>query len=141
GDFNVMIMWLKRDMRAIAVSKSKWKEANIKKQITLNKLLFDVFYYRRICMAVSSFIKNEDLLRLNYEELAQHPQERLNAITFQFGMNKYVVPEFMCVEEDHTIGGTPTRFEKRPIVYEEEWKKNYQKKKVLYVTGNVLNKL
>src|SRR5881628_1685804 len=84
-NFNVKIIWLKRDMRAIAVSKSKWKEANIKKQKTLNKLLFDVFYYRRICLAVSSFIKKEDLLRLNYEELAQHPQERLNAITFQFG--------------------------------------------------------
>jgi hypothetical protein len=139
--FDVKIIWLKRDLRAIAVSKSKWKEVNTKKQKTLNKLLLDVFYYRRICGAVSSLIKKEDLLRLNYEELAQHPQEQLNSVTFQFGMDKYVAPEFMLVEVDHTIGGTPTRFEKRPIVYEDGWKKIYQKKKMFYVTGNVLNKL
>jgi len=140
-DFDVKIIWLKRDLRAIAVSKSKWKEVNIKKQKTLNKLLFDVFYYRRICRAVSLFIKKEDLLQLNYEDLAQQTQKQLDNITTKFGMEKYVAPQYMFVEDDHTIGGTPNRFEKRPIVFETGWKKNYQKKKILYITGNVLNKL
>jgi hypothetical protein len=56
-------------------------------------------------------------------------------------MEKYVAPQYMFVEDDHTIGGTPNRFEKRPIVFETAWKKIYQKKKILYITGNVLNKL
>jgi hypothetical protein len=140
-NFDVKIIWLKRDLRAIAVSKSKWKELNIKKQKTLNKLLFDVFYYRRICEAVASFIKQEDILRLNYEKLAQNTQAQLDNITTKFEMQRYSAPEYMFVEDDHTIGGTPNRFEKRPIVYEESWKKNYEKKKMLYLAGEVLNKL
>jgi len=140
-DYDVKIIWLKRDLRAIAVSKSKWKEMNIKKQKTLRKLLLDVFYYRRICSTVVSFIKREDLLRLNYEDLVKHTQEKLNDITCKFGLAKYAAPAWMFVANDHTIGGTPNRFEKRPIVLEETWKKNYEKKKMLYVTGNVLNKL
>jgi hypothetical protein len=140
-NFDMKIIWLKRDLRAIAVSKNKWKEMNVKKQKTLNKLLIDVFYYRRLCLAVYSFIKNEDKVLLNYEDLAQRTQEQLDNVTIKFGMQKYFAPTHMFMEEDHTIGGTPNRFEKRPIVYEEAWKKNYEKKKMLYVTGNVLNKL
>lgn len=140
-DYDVKIIWLKRDLRAIAVSKSKWKELNVKKQKTLKKILGDVFYYRRICAATSMFFKQEDLLKMNYEDLAQRTQEQLDAITSKFGMDSYVAPEYMFVEEDHTIGGTPNRFEKRKIVYEDGWKKTYGNKKFLYATGNVLNKL
>jgi len=140
-NYDVKIIWLKRDLRAVAVSKIKWREMNIKKQKTLHNLLFDVFYYRRICSAVVSFIKREDLLRLNYEHLAQFTQEKLNDITSKFGIDKYAAPTHMFVENDHTIGGTPNKFEKRPIVIEESWKRNYEKKKMLYLTGNVLNKL
>jgi hypothetical protein len=140
-NFNVKIIWLKRDLRAIAVSKSKWKELNVKKQKTLKKILADVFYYRRICLAVSRFFKREDLLQINYEDLAQKTQEQLDLITAKFEMEKYAAPQYMFVEEDHTIGGTPNRFEKRPIVYEDRWKQTYGNKKLLYATGNVLNKL
>jgi hypothetical protein len=140
-EYDVKIIWLKRDLRAIAVSKSKWKEMNIKKQKTLKKLLLDVFYYRRICFAVASLIQREDLLQLNYEDFALHTQQQLNNIAFQFGINKYAAPTYMFAEESHSIGGTPNRFEKRPIIFEDEWKKNYEKNKMLYVAGNVLNKL
>ena len=140
-NFDVKIIWLKRDLRAIAVSKSKWKELNVKKQKTLKKILLDVFYYRRICYAASLFFKKEDIVLLNYEELAQNTQEQLDNITVKFGMANYAAPEYMFVEEDHTIGGTPNRFSKRPIVYEDSWRKNYEKKRMLYVTGKVLNKL
>jgi len=140
-DYDVKIIWLKRDLRAIAVSKSKWKEMNVKKQKSLRKLLIDVFYYRRICSAVASLIKREDLLRLNYEDLVKHTQKKLDDITSEFCLAKYEAPAWMFAAKDHTIGGTPNRFEKRAIVFEETWKKNYEKKKMLYVTGNVLNKL
>ena len=130
-NYDVKIIWLKRDLRAIAVSKIKWREMNIKNQKTLHKLLFDVFYYRRLCSAVAFFIKREDLLRLNYEHLVQYTQEKLNGITSKFGIDKYAAPTHMFVENDHTIGGTPNRFEKRTIVIEESWKRNYEKKNAL----------
>jgi hypothetical protein len=81
------------------------------------------------------------MFRLNYEDLARSPQAALDNLTSKFGMERYIAPKYMVVEEDHTIGGTPNRFEKRPIVYEEGWKKNYKNRKLLYITGNVLNKL
>ena len=140
-NFDVKIIWLTRDLRAVAVSKSKWKELNVKRQKTLKKILFDVFYYKRICEAVAAFIKPEDIINIKYEELAQQTQPQLDKIVERFGMNKYTAPEYMFVEDDHTIAGTPNRFSKRPIVYEETWKKNYEQKKMLYYTGSLLNKL
>lgn len=140
-DYDVKIIWLKRDLRAIAVSKSKWKVLNVKKQKGLKKMLMDVFYYRRICYAASLFFAREDLLKIHYEDLAQRTQEQLDRIAVKFGLNAYTAPEYMYVEEDHTIGGTPNRFEKRPIRYEEGWKKNFEHKKMLYIAGEVLNKL
>lgn len=140
-NFEVKIIWLKRDLRAVAVSKSKWKELNVKKQKTLKKILFDIFYYKRICEAVAGFIDKKDILEMRYEDLAQHTQQELDRIINQFGLQKYTAPEFMFVENDHTIGGTPNRFTKRPIVYEEGWKNNFKQKKLLYFTGGVLNKL
>lgn len=140
-NFDVKIIWLKRDLRAVAVSKSKWKELNVKKQKTLKKILFDIFYYKRICEAVAGFIHKEDILEMRYEGLAQHTQQELDRIINQFGLSTYAAPEFMFVENDHTIGGTPNRFTKRPIVYEESWKNNFKQNKLLYFTGGVLNKL
>jgi len=140
-NFDVKIIWLKRDLRAIAVSKSKWKELNVKKQKTLKKLLFDVFYYRRICEAVAGFISKDDLLPMQYEALAQQTQQQLDKLVATVGLDKYEAPQFMFVEDDHTIGGTPNRFEKRPIKYEEAWKKNFKNKKLLNFTGAILNKL
>lgn len=139
-DYDVKVIWLKRDLRAIAVSKSKWKVLNVKKQKGLRKMMMDVFYYRRICYAVSKFFKKGDSLRIHYEDLAQATQRQLDRITEAFGMDRYAAPEYMFVEEDHTIGGTPNRFEKRPIRYEEEWKKKFEHKKMLYIAGEVLNK-
>ena len=139
-DFNVKIIWLKRDLRAIAVSKSRWKELNVKKKKTIKKILLDVFYYRRICRAVSLFIKGDDILRMQYETIAQQTQQQLDTVIEKFGMNSYSAPEYMFVEDDHTIGGTPNRFEKRPITYDESWMKAYQNKKLLYFVGGLLNK-
>ena len=140
-DFDVKIIWLKRDLRAIAVSKSKWKELNIKKQKSLGKLLLDVFYFRRICRAVTGFFRRDDLLGLHYEALATETQQELDRITGALGLTPYTAPEYMLAENDHTIGGTPNRFEKRPIAYDAGWKKAYANKPFLNAAGAVLNRL
>lgn len=140
-DFDVKIIWLKRDLRAIAVSKSKWKELNVKKQKTIGKLLLDVFYFRRISKAVIGFFKKEDVLTIHYEALARQTQQQLEMATAAFNMQPYKAPEYMLAENDHTIGGTPNRFSKRPIVYDEGWKESYKSNRFLYVAGGLLNKL
>lgn len=140
-DYDVKIIWLTRDMRATAVSKSKWKELNVKKQKSIGKILTDVFYYRRLSLGVTGFVKKEDLLKMNYEDIALHTQEQLNRLTNAFGLDDYKAPEYMFVENDHTIGGTPNRFSKRPIAYDDAWKKAFEHKKFLYWVGGLLNKL
>lgn len=140
-NFDVKIIWLKRDIRAIAVSKMKWKELNVKKQKTLKQLLFNVLYFRRLCYAVSGFINKQDIIQMNYEDLAINTQAKLDEITARFNILPYTAPEFMYVENDHTIGGTPNRFSKRPIKYDESWKKEYEQKKFLYMLGGLMNKV
>lgn len=140
-DFEVKIIWLKRDIRATAISKSRWKELNVKKQKSVGKIMLDVLYYRRLSLAVCGFIMQQDLLKMDYENIAQHTQQELDRITSAFRFDEYQAPEFMFVENDHTIGGTPNRFSKRPIVYDEAWKKEFKNKKLLYWIGGILNKL
>ena len=140
-DFDVKIIWLKRDLRAVAVSKSKWKELNVKKQKTLGKLLLDVFYFRRICKAVTGYFGKDDMIVMEYEALATQTQQQLDRVTGAFGLQSYTAPAYMLAENDHTIGGTPNRFEKRPIKYEVGWKQAYTYKKILFTVGAMLNKL
>ena len=77
---------------------------------------------------------------MNYEAIALNTQEQLNRLTNAFGLDDYKAPEYMFVENDHTIGGTPNRFSKRPIVYDEGWKKEFSNRKLLYWIGGLLNK-
>ena len=56
-------------------------------------------------------------------------------------MKAFPTPEFMELVEDHTIGGTPGRFSKKPIQYDDSWKEQYNDNKFAYFTGGILNKI
>ena len=139
--FDVKIIWLKRDLRAIVTSKMKWKSVNKKKEKSMLKLLMDVFYLKKLCYTVFKMAKPADVLELHYEDLAKNPQQELDKIFNKFGLEPYKAPEFMELSEDHTIAGTPGRFKKRPIQYDESWKQQYQNNKLAYWVGGVLNGL
>jgi len=138
---DVKVIWLKRDLRAIATSKNKWKLLNKKKEKSLLHHLYNVYYFKRVCKAVATLVKPNDLLELNYEELALNTADTLEKITTKFNLQPYEAPLFMELNNDHTIGGTPERFEKKPIAYDASWKQLYNNKRLLYVTGSLLNKL
>src|SRR5205814_1556558 len=78
--FNVKIIWLKRDVRAIVTSKSKWKTLNKKKEKSKTKRLLDVFYYRRLCNTVASIADAKDVIQLDYKNLATNTHEELQKI-------------------------------------------------------------
>ncbi len=141
SDADIKIIWLKRDIRAIANSKNKWKNLNKRRQKSLLNILIDVTYYRSICYAVSKQISSADIVTINYEDLAINTQSELDRINKKFNLKNYIAPQFMELEEDHTIGGTPERFSKKPISYDGSWKKNYENKKLLYLMGGLLTKL
>ncbi len=52
-----------------------------------------------------------------------------------------VLPEYMELDNDHTVGGTPNRFEKRKIHFDNNWKKSVANKPLFNYLGVILNKL
>lgn len=138
---DIKIIWLKRDIRAIATSKRKWKELNKKREKSLFRLLWDIFYYKQVCATVVKLAKPEDVLVLDYETLATNLQPALDEICSRFGLTGYAAPEYMELFEDHTVAGTPGRFTKKPIQYDPTWKDAYKGDKLSWITGGILNKL
>lgn len=139
--FDVKVIWLKRDVRAIVTSKNKWKSLNKKKEKSKLKRLLDVFYYRRLCYTVSKLVQPKDLLQLDYKTLATDTHTELQKIFDAFGLQPFPTPEYMELVEDHTIGGTPGRFTKKPIQYDDGWKEEYKHSKFAYFVGGVFNKI
>lgn len=140
-NFNVKIIWLKRDIRAIATSKRKWKEQNKRKQKSLFKLNLDIFYYRRLCYTVSKMVNQDDIITIDYKSLATQTDKELKRIFSAFNLQPFETPEFMELQEDHTIAGTPGRFSKKAIQYDENWKQQFNNNKTAYFAGGILNKL
>ena len=139
--FNVKIIWLKRDVRAIVTSKSKWKSLNKKKEKSKMKRLLDVFYYRRLCSTVASIADAKDIIQLDYKNLATNTHEELQKIFNAFELKSFPTPQFMELVEDHTIGGTPGRFTKKPIQYDDGWKEEYKNDKFAWFIGGALNSI
>ncbi len=141
ADFEVKIISLKRDLRAIAASKRKWSVANKKKQKSLSKWLTNSLFYKKICTVVTQLVPSEDVISVSYEDLAIHTQQQLDAIAKTCCLVPYKAPEFMVVENDHTIAGTPQRFSKRPIAYDRSWETFYNKKPLLSFFGKIINRV
>ena len=140
-DFDVKIISLNRDLRAIAASKSKWSVVNKKKKKSLRKWLTNSLFYKKICFVVAKLVQPADVVSVAYEDLASHTQQQLDTIAKVCGLQPYLAPKYMVVEDDHTIAGTPQRFTKRPIVYDNSWEATYEKKPVLFFLGKILNTL
>ena len=141
-DIDVKIIGLKRDLRAIAASKRKWNVSNNKDtNKSLGWLLRNSLLYYKICNQVLKLVNEEDKLQLSYEQLATHTQLQLDKVVRKTGLQPYKAPEYMHVEDDHTIAGTPQRFTKKPIKYDNSWEEAYSKKPVLSFVGKIMNKL
>ena len=139
SDFDVKIINLKRDIRAIAASKCKWSIANKAKQKSLGKWLTNSLFYKKVCTVVTRLVLPEDVISLSYENLATHTQHQLDEIIKVCGLQPYQAPDYMVVEDDHTIAGTPNRFTKRPIAYDSSWETFYNKKPLLSFFGKIMN--
>ena len=78
---------------------------------------------------------------MNYEELAKNTDTELKKVIAFTGIQSFETPMFMELLEDHTVAGTPGRFSKKPIQYDEGWKKQYKNHKLIYNIGGVLNNM
>ena len=134
-------IWLSRDLRAITFSKLKRWKVNKRSNKKPLETLTDSFYYKKICAAALLCINKNNTIKINYEALAANPQKELDAICNKFGLQNYTAPEFMELSNEHTIAGTPGRFERKKIAADDSWKDFYVHHKMLNVSGKVFNSL
>jgi hypothetical protein len=134
-------IWLSRDLRAITFSKLKRWKVNKRSDKKPLETLTDSFYYKKLCAATLKCINQNNTIKIDYEALAANPQNELDKICDKFGIQKYTAPEFMELSNDHTIAGTPGRFERKKIAADNSWKGFYQHNKMLDVLGKVFNSL
>src|SRR5690606_31260911 len=105
----IKIIHLKRDIRAISLSKKKWQEKYKNDAVPLLKILYRSFKYRRVCNEIVSLIPKEDVINIRYEDIFDRPEAALDSLAGFIGLKDISVPEFMELRGDHTIGGTPNR--------------------------------
>lgn len=134
-------IFLSRDLRAITFSKLKRWKVNKRSDKKPLETLTDSFYYKKICSAVLKNVPLNNFIKVDYEALAANPQKELDIICGKFGLQKYTAPMYMELSDDHTIAGTPGRFEKKPIAADNSWKDFYKSNKVLNTLGKVFNSL
>ncbi|MBS1745033.1 MAG: sulfotransferase [Bacteroidetes bacterium] len=134
-------IWLSRDLRAITFSKLKRWKVNKRSEKKPLETLTDSFYYKKICSATLKSLQQNNFIKIEYEDVAANPQHQLDKICSFIGLKNYEAPQYMELSEDHTIAGTPGRFERKPIAADNSWKTFYSTHKVLNFLGKVFNSL
>ena len=140
-DIEAKFIWLIRDLRAVTFSKLKRWEVNKRSNKGPFETMLDSFSYNRLCGSVWRCIGQQGTLKLDYEAVAADPQETINSICTAFGLQRFSAPEFMELANDHTIAGTPGRFERKPIAADNSWKGFYKDKKILNALGKMFNSI
>jgi hypothetical protein len=141
ADVNAKFIWLSRDLRAITFSKLKRWKVNKRSDKKPLETLTGSFFYKKVCAATISSINKGNTIKVDYEALAANPQAELDKICSKLGLEKFTAPAFMELSNDHTIAGTPGRFERKPIAADNSWKNFYQEHAMLNALGKVFNSL
>lgn len=134
-------IWLTRDVRAIAYSKVKRAKINKSSDKGMARTLATTLFFKKLCAAAVSCLNKHDILTVSYEALAANPRQELDNICNYFKMEHFEAPGYMELIDDHTIGGTPARFERRPVAEDTSWKNFYSKKPLLNALGKFANSL
>lgn len=140
-NIEVKYVWLTRDLRAISYSKLKRAEANKSSTKGILRILLNTTYYKNLCKAVVFCLNTKNVTVVNYEDLVSKTQSTLNKICNYFCLKNFSAPEHMELINDHTIGGTPNRFERSLIAEDASWKNFYTKKNLLNIAGKIFNSL
>ena len=133
-------IWLKRDTRAITYSKMKRAKINNNSDKRGLRTLATTLFFKKLCASAVHCLKKYSTLTISYEALAANPQRELDKICSYFGLKNYTAPGYMELSNDHTIGGTPGRFERRPVAEDTTWKNFYANRPILNLLGKFANR-
>lgn len=139
--FNFKFIYLRRDLRAVSISKQKWWKRYGREHISLVRFLLSNYRHRLKCWLMLRKVNKKDVFYLNYEDFFKNPQQTLEVMSSFFGFDAYEMPEFMELNNDHTIAGTLNRFKKTKIEYDNRWRSIANKRPLFNVLGYMLNKI
>ena len=139
--FKVKVIYLKRDIRAVAMSKQKWQSKLMNRDVNSYKILFRNKIYDLRCRNALKQIAPEDMISITYEDLARTPQKVVDRITHTLDLNGFRVPEFMQLDKDHAVGGTPNREGKRAISYDDSWERKTTNRPVFRMFGQLVDRI
>jgi len=134
-------IWLSRDLRAITFSKLKHWYINKRSDKKPLETLTDSLFYKRVCQAVCKSFNKKNVIHINYEMLAVNPQKELDKICKKFGLQTFEAPKYLELLNNHTIAGTPGRFERKPITIDNSWEDFFKAHLLLNFLGKVFNAL
>lgn len=140
-DYDVKVIYLKRDIRAVSLSKKKWilKKHNI--TYSVYRKMISTLMVRLACNKFYKRIENEDKILIHYEYLSKQTNRVITDIRDKFDIEYFDTPEYMYLKDDHTIGGSPNRFKKRKIKYDSNWEKEIKYKPLFRMIGKILSYL
>lgn len=139
--FNFKFIYLRRDLRAVSISKHKWWKRYGGEGRSLLRFLLSNYLHRMRCSSLLRTVKKEDIYFMKYEEFFDNPQKILDEMSSFFGFDSFEMPEYMELNNDHTIAGTPNRFKKTKIKYDDRWHGTAKKHPLFNALGYVLNKI
>ena len=136
---DVIVLYLVRQLRATVSSKYK-RAINIGKPINLFKLLISSFFVEIFNQKVVKKVSPKKLLCINYEDFVANTDYFYSRILKELHLTENPVPEFFKPYPSHSIAGTPDRFKKRAVTYDDRWKQFYKKRPVANIVGSFLEK-
>ena len=139
--FPMKIIYLRRDIRDITLSKLKWEKIDPNSIIKKYYFLVSTWIYANICEYTISKFRNKDVIYIDYEYLSKHTECTINSIIKKLRIPSFEVPKYMDCKSKHSLGGTPTRFQKSIIKYDDKWKTIIKKMPLYNYIGNKLQVL
>lgn len=139
NDYTFCLVYIKRDLRAISLSKEKW----IKKFSQINRSPWQsLFQSYLIRIKMNRFYKQfsrKHKMKLSYSQLATELNVSIQNILLFYKLNNFEIPDHTSLDENHSIGGSPGRFEKRKIAFDNSWKEQIRHRPLFNAIGGFLN--
>jgi len=132
-------IYLTRDMRAVTLSKRKWRKIYGQEIPPLLRNLAAVLR-KRIKYNNAVEVLGPNHITIQYEKLVKNYPEYLRLI-WDFVANEWVnvvVPDTVGGSKGHTIAGTPNRNKVRGIVYDDTWRRKSKERKFFNLIGYML---
>lgn len=136
----VKVLYLKRDLRAVAASYVKWNKKFNRQEKSLVRIMLGLTaFHLRSKWLLSAFDRSE-VIEVAYKDLAQNYRETVSSIYRKLKIDASCrIEKTMSLEASHNIAGTPNRNKKKEIRYDTSWQELLEKSAASNIAGLFCN--